>query len=166
MTALRIFSIASVLVMCACADPVVEIQLSFPSEDAFLRSNTASLDIFSGDTAGACDALLANPNVAPPGAEAAAASGVLDVCAFDKEGDGGVVFEKLPLGKHAFFAQVYSGSNDVILRGCTIQEVAATREEDPTPVVISMAKTSAFVDDDELTCANAQDKCQEKTPCL
>lgn len=172
--------------LAGCAEPVVGVRLRFPSETAFLITNTITVDVYDGEGTGAqspdaiCRALSVTTSVAPAGVQALESSGSTSACQLL---DGGVEFTSVDVGRRVFFAEATDAAGAAILRGCAVADVfgdapgAAPAEvpEDAAAlgatalVDVQLATLPTYPDDldDRVpSCADVNAKCQENQPCF
>lgn len=147
------------------------VQLLFPSEETFLRTNTISVDVFDGEGSGdqgadaICRALSVETSVAPTGVQALASAPATEAC-FVQE--GGVRFEQVPVGRRVFFAEAVAADATPLLRGCTVADVYAAEDGDAqaATVEVQMATLPGYPDGTALLCESITAKCEERRPCV
>jgi hypothetical protein len=166
-----------------CREPTVGVRLVFPAEEAFLLSNTISVDVYDGGGSGEtspdaiCRALSVESAVAPAGVQPlksaanTAACGVLD---------GGVSFDDLSVGRRVFFAEAADLQGVPILRGCTVADIfgdddeglAGEAAEDASSlganaiVNVQLATLPSYPDGVTPLCEDITAKCEENKPCV
>lgn len=145
------------LLAAGCAPNPVAIDVSFPSADTFLFSESGQLLVYDVDPMtglGDCPQILediANNEFGTPLLD----SGRQPICAFR---DGGVGFDDVIPGPKAFVVLAYDDANTLLLSGCRVGEAyegAPVIEVDVFPTNEYTSATAGQM----LTCGNADDKC-------
>lgn len=153
---MRILVLASfVLALAACEPPTVPYRLRFPSEETFLLSSTARVDVYDGTGTGdgSPDAICRALSVGQPAPVATLAStGKRDVCEFlDSPG--------LPIevatGRLVLFAEAEADDGTKLLRGCAVVDVLAESEG----VEVQLSTLPTYPDSPTPSCPNRQTKC-------
>lgn len=145
------------LVLAGCGNAPVDLELRFPTEQAFLLSDFGRLLVYEVDPEvglGDCPALLEAAVAGEAGAPVFD-SGQLPICDFR---DPGVGFDDFPPGPHAFV--VLSSIDDpqaTLLAGCRIAEAYA---EAPA-VPITMFPTRDYQD----SVGGMTSNCTEESKC-
>jgi hypothetical protein len=169
----------------ACREPTVALRLRFPSEEAFLLSNTITVDVYDGSGRGErspdaiCRALSVQSSVAPAGVQALESSGNTSACAVL---DGGVIFRSVAVGRRVFFAEAVDRSGAAILRGCSVadvfgddeglegldegQQLTAEKLGATSVVDVQLATLPSYPDDTTPTCESVAAKCEENQACV
>ena len=134
----RIFLLAT-LALCSCADETESFELSFPSVEAFVASETARVfAVPLNDARGACrDLLFSVESVGPLGDDASTDTGPIPVCEFR---GGGVELPSVESGLVAYVATTTDTDGNVLLSGCTLRDVYT----DADGVVITLSPTDAY----------------------
>lgn len=143
----------------ACQPPEVQLVLRFPSEETFLASQNARLDVYDGteNPDAICRALSAGQ---PPAAGALiTSSGVRDACAL---AEGGTTFSSVDVGRIVVFAETQSSEAQAILRGCTVVALDDTTKT----VEVQLSTLPTYPDNLQLSCTNKTEKCQERIDCF
>jgi hypothetical protein len=163
-----------------CAKPTVAVRLVFPSEETFLLSSVATIDIYDGSGTGdkspdaICRALSVESSQAPAGVSSLASTSKRDVCELR---GGAVTLEDVDVGRRVVFAQAESGAT-VLLRGCVVADIfgddeslegddkdAATALGATALVDVPLATLPTYPSDTEPLCADVNEKCEERKPC-
>jgi hypothetical protein len=165
----------------ACQQPTVGVRLVFPSEETFLASALARVDVFDGSESGAkspdaiCRSLSVTPPTPPEGVKPLATSGNNDVCLFRA---GGIDLKDVGVGRRVFFVEAQDFSSQAILRGCAVEDVfgddQALEGDDEGAaadlgvngfVEIQLATLPEFPAAPP-TCASVEEKCEENVSCV
>lgn len=157
----------------ACAPPQVGLRLRFPSAESFLLSSTARVEIYDG--ADAPDAICRALSVGQPaGIRTLQSTGKQDVCLFH----AGVEIDAIDVGRKVIFAEVDDATGTGILRGCAVVDVAGTEQLDDSDraradalgvvrfVEVQLATLPTYPADVEPTCADVDQKCEQKMDCV
>jgi len=142
-------------VLCGCAD-TVSLELNFPSEDTFVRTETAQVFAFAvGDDFDACPMLLDQAELGSIEG-ASFATGLRNVCEFRA---GAVTLTDIPSDVYAYVAVASDAAGSVLLTGCTISDPYI----DAPPLEIVMSPTLNYRRDfgagsDPPTCS-VDEKC-------
>lgn len=170
----------------ACSQPSVGVRLVFPSEQTFLASALARIDVYDGGGSGEkspdaiCRSLSITPPTPPEGVAPLATSGNTDICDFRA---GGVDLKDVGVGRRVFFVEAQDFTGQAILRGCGVFDVfgddqlgkeggvegddeAAARDLGVTDFVDVQLATLAEFPVDPPTCASVQEKCEENVACV
>lgn len=141
-----------------CAPTPVDVQATFPSLETFLYSDFGRLLVYElEDTElGSCPALVdrvARNEIGQPQLD----SNWQPICNFQS---GGVRFDSVPPGPHAYVIVARDEANRILLTGCRVAEAYEGAPEVsvalfPTPDY-AMATSGR-----QLTCRSAEDKCQQ-----
>jgi len=149
-------ALALVLVV-GCAPTPVEVDVRFPREENFLFTDFGQLLVFTIDAnegLGDCPALLEQVESSGIGMPALQ-TGRRPICEFRA---GGVSFDDVPPGPHAYVMLAFDDSDNLILDGCTVAEAYV----DAPPVQVQLFPTSDYASSTAgrtLTCSSADDKC-------
>jgi hypothetical protein len=169
-----------------CADPALGVRLVFPSEQTFLVSSVATIDVYDGEGKGEtsadaiCRALSVESSEPPAGLNTLASTGKRNVCEMR---DGKIALDAVGVGRRVLFAEVQSG-NTAALRGCTVvdlyEDPALTpgpRKDPPTAdpdadaigvrriIDVPLATLPTYPTDVNVLCTDVADKCEEQTAC-
>lgn len=166
--------------LAGCSEPSVGVRLVFPAELTFLATATARVDVYDGGDSGErspdaiCRSLSVTPPTPPDGVKPLATSGSTDVCLFRA---GGVLLEKVGVGRRVFFVEAQDFNGQAILRGCGVFDVfgddqALAGDDEGAAKDLGV---NAFVDvqlatlpefpTEVPTCTSVKDKCDEGVPC-
>lgn len=143
-----------------CNAPEVTYQLRFPSEETFLMSRTARVEIYDGSGEGEqspdaiCRALSAQQ---PASVTAVAASGARDVCEFLD----GLVLRNIDTGRLVFAASAVDAQNRTILSGCAVLDL----DDDAQTVEIQLSTLPNYPDAPTPECATVEAKCGGDPAC-
>ena len=145
--------------LCAsgCAPPEVTFRLRFPSEETFLMSNTARVEIYdgSGTEEESPDAICRALSIGHPAPLATLhSSGVRDVCEFNS----GLVLKDVGTGRRVFAASAADAGETTILRGCAVLDVTPDREV----IEIQLSTLPTYPDAPTPACPNLQRKCEAR----
>jgi hypothetical protein len=145
------------LLLAACAPAPLEVQLNFPTTQAFLHSNQAQLFVFPLDTSvdsdmdgapdelGVCPELLADLGTCAATCRFTVGTvsfvpsfqtEYTDVCDFR----AGMRLPEPAPGPHAYLVQVRAIDNSVIFTGCQVGEVFTGAE----PILLELYPTDAY----------------------
>lgn len=150
-------AVAFVLLLAGCGNAPVDLDLQFPSEQAFLLSDFGRLLVYELDPEtglGDCPALL-EAAVAGDVGEPTMDSGQLPVCDFREPGVG---FDDFPPGPHAFLVlSLRDNPQATLLAGCRVAEAYA---EAPS-VEVTMYPTRMYEDavGGETSSCTVESKC-------
>ncbi len=162
-----------------CDRPTVAVRLVFPSEQTFLASALARLDVYDGGGTGErspdaiCRSLSVTPPTPPQGV-APIASISTDVCDFRA---GGVDLRDVGVGRRVFFVEAQDFSGQAILRGCAVEDVygdaqqldgddaGAAKDLGANGFVEVQLATLPEFPAEAPTCASVEEKCEENTAC-
>jgi hypothetical protein len=177
----RVFFVMSALLMTACQEPTLAVQLVFPSELTFLHTAVARIDVYDGSGTGErspdaiCRSLSTNPPAPPSGVQPIATSGSANACQF---ADGGVVLEHVGVGRRVILVEGEDFDGAAIVRGCTVVDVFgddAPATDDATPAVITELGANAAVTvplailpafpAGDAGCTSMTEKCEEDVSC-
>lgn len=166
--------------VCACQKPAVGVRLVFPSEETFLLSSVATIDVYDGSGSGEtgpdaiCRALSVESSDPPAGLSSLASTSKRNVCEFR---GGAIEVADVDVGRRVFFAEVDSGST-ALLRGCVVADVFGDDEElegdDASEadkigvngfVDVPLATLPTYPSDTEPLCKDIDEKCEEKKKC-
>ena len=155
-------------------------RLVFPSEQTFLASALARVDVYDGTDTGArspeaiCRSLSVTPPTPPQGVSPIVTSGTTDVCLFRA---AGVDLKDVGVGRRVFFVEAQDFNGQAILRGCLIEDVfgdAQQLEGDEKGSANDLG-VNGFVDVQLATlpefsvvppsCPTVEDKCEENVSC-
>lgn len=127
------------LVLLGCGTETVTVDLSFPSAETFVRSESARILVVPIDAGeeGVCPDLLAQARIGVLDAVAVEDTGMRNVCDFRAEQ---VELEALPEGLHAYVAVAQGPAGEVWLTGCTIADVYV----DAPPLRIVLDSTDEY----------------------
>ncbi|MCA9616651.1 MAG: hypothetical protein H6721_25060 [Sandaracinus sp.] len=115
----RSLLISVLLSLVACGSDTVELQLAFPSSDAFVRSSNAQLFVVDvAEDLGACPDLLMEAELGTLEGDVHE-SDVISVCDVSV---GRLRVPDVSEGVHAFVATAISESGQVLLAGCAIAD--------------------------------------------
>jgi hypothetical protein len=175
--------LAALLLCCAlagCQQPTVGVRLVFPSEQTFLASALARIDVYDGTDTGErspeaiCRSLSVTPPTPPEGVAPIVTSGTTDVCLFRA---GGVDLKDVGVGRRVFFVEAQDFNGQAILRGCLIEDVFGDPQElegDDQGTANDLG-VNGFVEVQLATlpefsvvpptCATVEDKCEENVAC-
>lgn len=171
---------AVVLAAAACKQPNVGVRLVFPSEQTFLATALARVDVYDGGGSGEkspdaiCRSLSVTPPTPPAGVAPLATSGATDVCKFR---GGGVALADVGVGRRVFFVEAQDFGSQAILRGCGVFDVygddaplegddkGAAADLDVNAFVDVQLATLAEFPVEPPTCASVQEKCEENVAC-
>ena len=154
---LRLALVAALVALSAAAcspDPVV-VDLNFPSQETFLQSQFARVQVFDlqQDELGRCPALVGEAISGATADAPAHDSDNVDVC----DAFGGIAFDDIGDGPKAFVVTT-AAMNEVILAGCTVAEVY---RDAPTVVVhLGMTPRYAIAVTGTSPCMSIADKCE------
>lgn len=139
---------------CAATEPF---ELNFPSQDTFIRSETAevfSIPIADGNR-DVCPGLLRDVDLGA--LVAPSTTGQQTVCEFRA---GRVSVGDVPEGPVAYVSVVSGSSGSILLTGCTVRDVYT----DPEPLTITLTPTSTYRDlypaDTAAETCTVETKCQ------
>ena len=174
----------TLLVLCCtagCQQANVGVRLIFPSEQTFLASALARIDVYDGGDTGKhspeaiCRSLSVTPPTPPAGVAPIVTSGTTDVCLFRA---GGVDLKNVGVGRRVFFVEAQDFNGQAILRGCSIKDVfgdVQALEGDEQGQADDLG-VNGFVDVQLATlpefsvvlpsCKSIDDKCVEKVSCI
>ena len=153
-----LFALLAAPLAAACAPTPVDVSLAFPSRDTFLYSDFARLLVYEVDIADAtesCAAILDDVAAGQFGAPVYDTDWT-EVCGFRA---GGVRFEDIPPGPHAFVVVTRDQSNTALLSGCRVAEAY----EGAPAVRVALFPTPSYDDATTgrtLSCTNEDDKCR------
>lgn len=174
---------ALLLLTCAvagCQQPTVGVRLVFPSEQTFLASALARVDVYDGTDTGErspeaiCRSLSVTPPTPPQGVAPIVTSGTTDVCLFRA---GGVDLKDVGVGRRVFFVEAQDFNGQAILRGCLIEDVFGDAQEleGEDQGAASDLGVNGFVEVQLATlpefpsaapsCTSVEDKCVESVSC-
>lgn len=147
------------ILLAACGPTPVEVDLAFPREENFLYSDFGRLLVYTVDPdadagLGVCPALLEQVNAGSFG-EPIFDSDPQPICAFT---NGGIAFDDMPAGPHAYVALASDEGNRVLLTGCRVAEVYADAPQVEVFMYPTLEYTSA-IQGRTLTCGDAAAKC-------
>lgn len=166
---MTIFALALGLWSAGCADAEVRVQLRFPSEETFLRSHNVQVDVYDGAGDGAqsgeavCRALALDVAQAPAGLSPLKASGPIPACVAY---DGALRFEELAVGRRVFFALATAPDGTLMLSGCAVADVYPPTDGKDAAVTVQLATLPTYSDAAPLSCADVNDKCRDRKPCV
>jgi len=151
------FLLLAAVGLVGCAPEPVTVSVNFPSQEAFLHSEFAQIQIFelSPTELGSCPDLLV-PAIAGTGSvRPKLRSGSVNVCDLF---DGGVSFDEVGEGPHAYVAVARNEANRPLLAGCTVGEVYADAPE----IVVRLTQTSEYYSavSGPPACSTVEDKCE------
>jgi hypothetical protein len=174
--ALRLVPALASLSVLGCGEPAVGVRLVFPSEEAFLQTAVARIDVYDGTGSGAkgpdaiCRSLSVNPPAPPAGVKPIATSGLSDVCDFRA---GGAPIPGVGIGRRVVFVEALDFSSQAIVRGCSVVDVNGVVDapaDDAAAfdvvdfVTIQLATLPEFPSVAP-TCASVEEKCEERISC-
>jgi hypothetical protein len=141
----------------ACGPEVVEVEVNFPSQETFLRSQGARLFRFRlrSDQRGVCPKLLMETSLGQPSISPEWDSGLVSVCDLH----AGLTVPIEGAGWEAFIVLIENEDDRVLLTGCTVTIAAESG------VAIRLSPTKDYVDlyvraeAPPLTCKTAAEKC-------
>lgn len=148
--------LACVALMSACEPPTVPYQLRFPSEETFLLSSLARVDVYDGTGVGdeSPDAICRALSVGQAAPVATLAStGKRDVCEF--LGAPGLTIDNVDTGRVVLFAEAEDSIGTKLLRGCAVVDVLADTEA----VEVQLSTLPTYPDTPTPSCPNQQAKC-------
>lgn len=173
-------TLAGTLALAGCAKPTVGVRLEFPSEQTFLASALARVDVYDGGDTGErspdaiCRSLSVTPPTPPQGVSPLATSGATDVCLFRA---GGVELNDVGVGRRVFFVEAQDFGGQAILRGCTVVDIygddQALEGDDQGAAAdlgvngfinVQLATLAEFPAEPPL-CTSVTDKCEENIAC-
>lgn len=141
--------------LAACEPPTVPYRLRFPSEETFLLSSTARVDVYDGTGSGegSPDAICRALSVGQPAPVATLAStGKRDVCEF-------LSSPGLPIdvdtGRLVLFAEAEAEDGTKLLRGCAVVDAYPDSEA----VEVQLSTLPTYPDAPVPSCPNQQAKC-------
>jgi hypothetical protein len=138
----------------ACAPPPVTYRLRFPSEETFLLSSTARVDVYDGSGEVGPDAICRALSVGQPApVSAIQTTGKRGVCEFF--GPPGIVMKDVDVGRLVLFAEAEGADATKLLRGCAVVDVLPATNA----VEIQLSTLPSYPDDAALPCSNVQAKC-------
>lgn len=149
------FSLLCALVGAGCAPTDVTYRLRFPSEEAFLMSSTARVEVYDGTGTGAQspDAICRKLSVLQPaGVNTLAVSDVRQVCEFL---EGNVDLRTLEEGRLVFAASAVDANFTTILSGCAVVDVVPGVES----VEIQLSTLPSYPDAPTPPFATLEEKC-------
>lgn len=177
----RVVLVVSTLLLTACREPTVAVELVFPSELAFLHTAVARIDVYDGSGSGErspdaiCRSLSTNPPAPPSGVQPLVTSGSTDACAFQ---NGGVVLEHVGVGRRVVFVEGEDFDGAAIVRGCRVVDLFGDDEpaaDDATAAVIADLGANAAVrvplailpafPAGAAGCTSIAEKCEETVSC-
>ena len=125
--------------ICGCGGETVEIELNFPSQEAFVRMETARIFVLGLGEGGedSCPDLLSQAELGVLQSAADIDSGQANVCEYDA---ARITLPDVPEGTKAYVAIALDEGGDILLSGCTIYNVYA----EPAPVRIVLAPTADY----------------------
>lgn len=123
----------------ACGGETIDVELNFPSQEAFVRMETARIFVLGLDEGGAdsCPDLLAQAELGVLQGAADIDSGQNNVCEYDA---ARITLPDVPEGTKAYVAIALDEGGDILLSGCTIYNVYA----EPAPLRIVLAPTADY----------------------
>ena len=150
----------ALLLMCllvgiGCAPTDVTYRLRFPSEEAFLMSSTARVEVYDGTGTGdqSPDAICRKLSVLQPaGVNTVAVSDVREVCEFLT---GNVDLRTLEEGRLVFAASAVDANFTTILSGCAVVDVVPGVES----VDIQLSTLPSYPDAPTPPHATLEEKC-------
>lgn len=164
----------------ACAKPAVAVRLVFPSEETFLVSSVATIDVYDGSGSGEtspdaiCRALSVESSKPPAGLSSLASTSKRNVCELR---GGAVALEDVDVGRRVVFAQADSGTT-ALLRGCVVVDLfgdadelegddkSAAEELGVNAIVdVPLATLPTYPSDATPTCKDVDEKCEENKSC-
>ncbi len=139
---MRFVAAMAVLFSVGCGGETVEVELNFPSEDAFVRVNTARVYVVSvsREQLGSCPDLIAQAEVGVLDEAAVMDTGQQNVCEFQARR---VRLPDVGEGLKAYVAVGLSDGGEVWLAGCTMSDVYI----DAHPLTITLAPTEQYRSD-------------------
>ena len=173
--------VAACIGLAGCTEPSVGVRLKFPSEPAFLWTETITLDVYDGSGVGdaspaaICAALSVTAAVPPEGQHPIASSTKRNACDFR---EGGVQLRGVDVGRVVLFALAQNAQGESLLSGCATADVYGDAQSlaDPTEraaadalgvngfVDVTLAVLPAFPAAAP-ACASASSKCEEGEAC-
>ncbi len=122
-----------------CGGETIDVELNFPSQEAFVRMETARIFVLNLEDGGenSCPDLLAQAELGVLQSAANIDSGQANVCEFDA---ARITLPDIPEGTKAFVAIALDEGGDILLSGCTIYNVYA----EPAPLQIVLAPTADY----------------------
>lgn len=172
---------AAALALSACADPAIGVRVVFPSEETFLVSSVATIDIYDGEGTGdkspdaICRALSVESSEPPQGLSSLASTSKRNVCELR---GGAIALEGVGVGRRVVFAETQSG-NTALLRGCVVVDLFADGDGDgdgddaaaaeelgvQSFVEVPLATLPTYPEDVEIACDGIAAKCEEQQSC-
>jgi hypothetical protein len=165
---------------CACDEPAIGVRVVFPSEETFLVSTVATIDVYDGEGTGdtspdaICRALSVESSEPPQGLASLASSSKRNVCELR---GGATVLEGVGVGRRVVFAETQSG-NTALLRGCVVVDLfadgAAPAGDDAAAaeelgvrsfVEVPLATLPTYPEDVAIACDGITAKCEEQQAC-
>jgi hypothetical protein len=153
---------AALVVTCAaagCQSPEVGYSLRFPSEETFLLSSTATVDVYDGSGTGdqSPDAICRALSVGQPApVNTMHSTGKRDVCDFLA---GELLIDNVDVGRVVLFAEAEDGAGSLLLRGCSVVDVLPQTEQ----VEVQLSTLPSYPDTPATDCPNQQAKCQDRS---
>lgn len=135
----RLVGATLALAMVGCGSETVDVELNFPSQEAFVRMETARIFVLGLEDGGedSCPDLLSQAELGVLQSAADIDSGQNNVCEFDA---ARITLPDVPEGTKAFVAIALDEGGDILLSGCTIYNVYA----EPAPLRIVLAPTADY----------------------
>lgn len=143
------------ILLAGCGVPEVTYRLRFPSEETFLVSTSARVEVYDGAGEGdeSPDAICRKLSVLQPvSVPTLASSGLRDVCAFR---DPGLPLSALDAGRYVFAASTVDENNTTILQGCAVVDLHPEFDE----IEIQLSTLPAYPASPVPRCASIEDKC-------
>ncbi len=146
-----------VVALAGCGGEVVDIEIRFPSQETFLRSESARVFRFGvrPDQADLCPALLQETSLGQPSTEPDWDSGLIPVCDLH----AGLSVPVEGAGHEIFIVLTENEADQVLLAGCTVStsvRSGTTVRLAPTPDYVNLYVRQPAPD---LSCKTPADKC-------
>lgn len=127
------------LTLLGCGGETVDIELNFPSQEAFVRMETARIFVLRLEDGGedSCPDLLSQAELGVLQSAADIDSGQNNVCEYDA---ARITLPDVPEGTKAYVAIALDEGGDILLSGCRIYDVYA----EPNPLQIVLAPTADY----------------------
>lgn len=139
----------------ACGPAPSTYRLRFPSEETFLLSSTARVDVYDGSGEVTPDAICRALSVGQPApVSAIQTTGKRGVCEF--LGPPGIVMGDVDVGRLVLFAEAEAADATKLLRGCAVVDVGGPGEV----VEIQLSTLPSYPDEPSASCPHVQAKCE------